>query len=89
LRSEFAAAVADLDAALAALSDAAGGTAPGFTTGAASRAYLVSQAAQDRFVRAGEQGVARLEGLGCAALLRGPLPPYSFADVRLEVSGDD
>lgn len=82
LRDEVAAAVEALDSCLADLADEAVGDHPSGT--ALSRAYLVPTAIQEAFVAAGEQGISELEPLGCIAALRGPLPAYSFADVRLE-----
>jgi Gas vesicle synthesis protein GvpL/GvpF len=57
--------------------------------GAVTLTYLVADQAQDEFISAAHEGIAELERLGCAATLRGPLPAYSFADVRLKAGCDE
>ena len=52
-----------------------------------SSAYLVPDLRQEEFLAAASEAITALETRGCEAVLRGPLPPYSFVDVRLEVAG--
>jgi len=88
-RSEVHAAVAKLDERLAEF--AVERSSPGLdgATTCLARSYLVRQELQDDFVAAARHGVSDLEGLGCEAAVRGPLPAYSFADVRLEAYRHD
>lgn len=48
-----------------------------------ARCYLVAKSDQQAFATAAEEGIAALTALGCLVRFRGPLPPYSFADVQL------
>jgi hypothetical protein len=84
LRETLHAAMTALDEGLSRVADGAAGfrVASGATT--ASCAYLVHESAVDEFVGTAERGIAELEAIGCTVLLRGPLPPYSFVDIRLE-----
>lgn len=75
------AAVQALDEALSFWADAAAGSPMAHPP--AARVYLVDDSAHPDFAVAGRQGIAELAALGCAAELRGPRPPYSFADVQL------
>lgn len=72
-----------LDESLSRFADAA--TGPGYAAPGplVSRAYLVSELLQESFVTAGSDGITALWELGCDVQLRGPLPAYSFADIRL------
>lgn len=89
LRQEVAAAVSALDGCLAGLTEAVVGTEMSGSGDALSRAYLVVDAAQEQFAVAAQEGIAEVERLGCSAALRGPLPAYSFADIRLEAYRHD
>jgi hypothetical protein len=89
LRGDVYAAVTGVDECLAGLADESTGTVAADPHRPVARAYLVQQERQDEFVAAGRAGVTELERLGCAAALRGPLPAYSFADVRLEAFRND
>jgi hypothetical protein len=75
--------VAAVESALARLADDSTAFGAAAST-ICSCAYLVAQPKHEQFLAAAEQGVAELEGLGCTATVRGPLPAYSFVDVRLE-----
>ena len=75
LRSAIAAAVTALDERLTGLADAA-----------TRHAYLVHRTAEAAFLAAAEAGIAELDRLGCTATVRGPLPPYSFTDIRLDAA---
>jgi hypothetical protein len=75
------AAVQALDEALTFWADAAAGSP--MARPPVARVYLVDESARPDFCEAGQQGIAELAALGCAAELRGPRPPYSFADVQL------
>jgi hypothetical protein len=50
-----------------------------------ARSYLVPDAARGELVRVLASISDRLRDAGCAVEVVGPLPPYSFTDVRLEV----
>lgn len=89
LRHEVAAAITALDACLADFTEAVAGAEMSGSSDALSRAYLVSDAVQEQFAAAAQEGIAEVERLGCGAVLRGPLPAYSFADVRLEAYHND
>jgi Gas vesicle synthesis protein GvpL/GvpF len=82
-RERVLAAIDALDDSLSFFADDAAG--PGFTGSglSVSRTYLVSHLLQESFIAAGEDGIAALLKFGCEAKLRGPLPAYSFADIRL------
>lgn len=80
-------AVRGLDEQLQALAAGTAGSASAFGGVVLARSYLVARAGQDAFVAAAEQGIDELHRLGCTAVLRGPLAPYAFADVRLELEG--
>jgi hypothetical protein len=88
LRETLDAKVAALDAELAQLATAATGAGMSYAGSGARRAYLVHESARNAVVAVAAQGIAELESAGCDAALRGPLPPYSFADVRLEAHAD-
>jgi hypothetical protein len=73
--------------ALSALADAVAGPGAIPETTSVSAAYLVDGRNEAVFTATAEEAVAELEGLGCVSLIRGPLPAYSFVDVRLETPG--
>jgi hypothetical protein len=87
-RSDVHAGIAALHECLSQLADETegAGRAGGPTL---ARAYLVRHELQEEFLAAVGHGIDELEGLGCEAVLRGPLPPYSFADIRLEAYRHD
>lgn len=76
-----------VDEALSGLADAVGGPGLSNLTMSMSRAYLVAHDAEADFVAAATEATAELEARGCTPALYGPLPAYSFVDVRLEASG--
>ena len=76
-------AIVTLDEQLAALATERAGAARVTSRFAVSRSYLVARDVQEPFLAAAEEGIAELERIGCPATLRGPLPPYTFVDVRL------
>ena len=85
LEQELSAAMTAVDDTLSQLADQAlGRTSNGSTL---SRAYLVSDSRQEEFLTAAAEAVTELETRGCEAVFRGPLPAYSFVDMRLEVAG--
>jgi hypothetical protein len=84
LRAALHAAMTDLDEGLSHVADATAGCRVATGAASASCAYLVHESAVDEFLGIAEQGIAALEEIGCTAVLRGPLPPYSFVDIRLE-----
>jgi hypothetical protein len=88
-RDTIVAALNGLDSCLADLADETAGAGVDRSGFSASRAYLVAEQTQQQFIAAAEEGITELERLGCAADLRGPLPAYAFADVRLEAHRDD
>lgn len=83
--AERAAALRTADSALTRFADRCGGPEP-YSAGAAfSRTYLVHEAERQGFCAAARESVAELQRLGLEAEVTGPLPPYSFVDLRLEV----
>lgn len=87
-RETVGAKVAALDDELSRLARAATGAGVRYAGSSARRAYLIEHSARDAVATVAARGIAELESIGCEAALRGPLPPYSFADVRLEACGD-
>jgi hypothetical protein len=76
-------ALASVDATLRGFADAATGPEPAAT--GMSRSYLVPDAVAGQFAAAVAAAASELETRGCVARLSGPLPPYRFVAVRLEV----
>lgn len=76
-------ALASVDQTLRGFADATTGPEPAAT--GMSRSYLVPDAAAADFTAATAAAASELETRGCAARLSGPLPPYRFVAVRLEV----
>lgn len=76
-------AFASVDETLCAFADASTGAEPAAT--GMSRSYLVPDAAASDFTAATAAATSELETRGCLARLAGPLPPYRFVAVRLEV----
>lgn len=76
-------ALTSVDETLRGFADAV--TGPGPAPAGMSRSYLVPDAATADFVAATAAAATELESHGCVARLIGPLPPYSFVAVRLEV----
>jgi hypothetical protein len=87
LRASMASRMTQVHEALSALADAVAGPGASPETASVSAAYLVDGRNEAEFTATAEGAVAELEGLGCVALIRGPLPAYSFVDVRLETPG--
>jgi hypothetical protein len=81
-RVELRTAIESLDEALTGFADEATGLQVN-NSGSAKRAYLVPESSQRSFVAAAEQGIVELERTGCTARVIGPLPAYSFADIKL------
>jgi hypothetical protein len=84
-RTTVTAAINGLDATLTELAKDSVGA--GLDGASVARAYLVAEHSQQQFLAAAQEGITELERLGCVAELRGPLPAYAFADVRLEANG--
>jgi hypothetical protein len=80
-RAALAETIRALDASMAEHAQETGGAALHGASG--TRAFLVAHAAQEAFLAAGVPAFTALEDLGCTVALTGPLPAYSFADVRL------
>lgn len=76
-------ALASVDQTLGGFADAAAGPEPAAT--GMSRSYLVPDAVAAQFTAAVAAAASELETRGCVARLSGPLPPYRFVAVRLEV----
>jgi hypothetical protein len=76
-------ALASVDQTLGGFADAATGPEPAAT--GMSRSYLVPDAVAGQFTAATAAAAGELETRGCVARLSGPLPPYRFVAVRLEV----
>lgn len=87
LQDSLVEALGAIDDVLAGFADAVGGSGPSKVSLSMSRAYLVADSRQADFATAATEAVAELEARGCAAALHGPLPAYSFVDVRLEAAG--
>lgn len=87
LRESLVGRMTELHETLSGLADAVAGPGAIPETTSVSAAYLVDAANQAEFTAMAEEAVAELEGLGCVSLVRGPLPAYSFVDVRLETPG--
>lgn len=83
------AAIAALDEALTSLADATAGPRLAAAGPSPARSYLVPGSIQEAFVAVAEEGVARLAEVGGTALLLGPSPAYSFADLQLGRLDDD
>jgi hypothetical protein len=76
-------ALASVDQTLQGFADAATGPEPAAT--GMSRSYLVPDTLAAGFAAAISAAADELESRGCVARLSGPLPPYRFVSVRLEV----
>lgn len=76
-------ALASVDQTLQGFADAATGPEPAAT--GMSRSYLVSDTLAAEFAANISAATSELESRGCVARLSGPLPPYRFVSVRLEV----
>lgn len=76
-------ALASVDQTLRGFADATTGPDPAAT--GMSRSYLVPEAAAADFTAATAAAASELETRGCVTRLSGPLPPYRFVAVRLEV----
>lgn len=76
-------ALASVDQTLGGFADAAAGPEPAAT--GMSRSYLVPDALAGQFAAAVAAAASELETRGCVARLAGPLPPYRFVAVRMEV----
>lgn len=88
-RTDVYSSIAAVDEQLAGLADETVGAGRADGTRSVTRAYLVHNARQEFFLAAAQEAAAELERLGCAVALRGPLPAYSFSDVRLEAYRPD
>ncbi len=84
--SSLSVSMRDADRALARLAEETGGPEPYAAGAAISRTYLVADDRRSAFHATARAAVAELRALGCEAEVAGPLPPYSFVDLRLEVS---
>jgi hypothetical protein len=85
MRDDLLAAMSAADDALAARAESVAGPGLAAPTMSMSRGYLVRDEMAAEFTAVASEVAVELERRGCDTTLAGPLPAYSFVDVRLEV----